>query len=209
MTGRVTSKLVLNLGLRWETTLPPTGLNDGWSDFSPTTPNPGAGGRPGAVNFAGSGSGRVGSRSLADSYFGAFGPHVGFAYSKDSKTVVRGSYARSFGAITTVSGSTHNMGFTLSQSFSNTSGGLYPTFLFDQGLPPWTAPPFINPSVSNGASLSWFQGQEATRPPNLTISIFLSSVRLVARWWRKPVIRRDGFPPSPPHRLCLLTTMRE
>jgi outer membrane receptor protein involved in Fe transport len=105
---RVTSKLVLNLGLRWETTLPPTGLNDGWSDFSPTTPNPGAGGRPGAVIFAGSGSGRVGSRSLADSYFGAFGPHVGFAYSKDSKTMVRGSYARSFGAITTVSGSTHS-----------------------------------------------------------------------------------------------------
>lgn len=162
---RITSKLVLNLGLRWETTLPPTGLNDQWSDFSPTTPNPGAGGRLGAVIFAGSGPGRVGSRRLANSYYGAFGPHVGFAYSKDSKTVVRGSYARSFGAITTVSGSTHNMGFTLTQSFNNTSGGLYPTFLFDQGLPPWTAPPFIDPSVSNGANPSWFQGQEATRPP--------------------------------------------
>ena len=171
---RVTSKLVLNLGLRWDTTLPPTGLNDEWSNFSPTTPNPGAGGRAGAVIFAGSGPGRVGSRRLADSYFGAFGPHIGFAYSKDSKTVVRGSYARSFGAITTVSGSTHSMGFTLSQSFNNTSGGLYPTFLFDQGLPPWTAPPFINPSVSNGASPSWFQGQEATRPPefnNFNLSI--------------------------------------
>src|SRR6185437_15823742 len=171
---RITSKLVLNLGLRWETTLPPTGLNDEWSDFSPTTSNPGAAGRPGAVIFAGSGAGRVGSRRLADSYFNAFGPHVGFAYSKDSKTVIRGSYARSFGAITTVSGSTHNMGFTLTQSFNNTSGGLYPTFLFDQGLPSWTPPPFINPSVSNGASVSWFQGQEATRPPefnNFNLSI--------------------------------------
>ena len=68
---RITSKLVLNLGLRWETTLPPTGLNDQWSDFSPTTPNPGAGGRLGAVIFAGSGPGRVGSRRLADSYFTA------------------------------------------------------------------------------------------------------------------------------------------
>jgi len=38
----------LNLGIRWETNLPPTGLGDRWSDFSPTTPNPTAGGIPGA-----------------------------------------------------------------------------------------------------------------------------------------------------------------
>ncbi len=30
----VNQKLVLNLGLRWETNLPPTGLDDRWSDFS-------------------------------------------------------------------------------------------------------------------------------------------------------------------------------
>jgi hypothetical protein len=171
---RVTSKLVLNLGLRWETTLPPTGLNDRWSDFSPTTPNPAAGGIPGAVIFAGSGPGRVGTRSLANGYWDAFGPHVGFAYSANGKTVLRGSYARSFAAITSVSGSTHNMGFTLTQTFNNTSGGLQPTFLLDQGLPPWTAPPFINPSVSNGSSPSWFQNGEVTRPPefnNLNFSI--------------------------------------
>src|SRR6185437_10900088 len=97
---------------------------------------------------------------------------------------IRGSYARSFGAITTVSGSTHNMGFTLTQSFNNTSGGLYPTFLFDQGLPSWTPPPFVNPSVSNGSSVSWFQGQEASRLPesnnfNLSIQRQLSSSMLV------------------------------
>ncbi len=40
---RVTDKLVLNLGLRYDINLPPTGLNDRWSDFSPTTPNPAAG----------------------------------------------------------------------------------------------------------------------------------------------------------------------
>lgn len=162
---RINRKLVLNLGLRWETTLPPTGLEDRWSDFSPTTPNPGAAGRLGAVIFAGTGPGRVGSRSLAASYWRAWGPHVGFAYSVSDRTVIRGSYARSFAPITTVSGSTHNMGFTLTQSFPNTSGGLTPTFLLDQGLPPWTAPPFINPSVSNSASPSWFQNGEVSRPP--------------------------------------------
>ncbi len=62
----VKRNLVLNLGLRGDTNPPPTGLNDRWADFSPTTPNPAAGGRPGAVLFAGSGTGRVGTRTLAD-----------------------------------------------------------------------------------------------------------------------------------------------
>jgi hypothetical protein len=78
---KVNRKLVLNLGLRWETNLPPTGLDDRWSDFSPTRANPGAGGIPGVVIFAGSGTGREGSRSLVPGYYGAFGPHIGFAYS--------------------------------------------------------------------------------------------------------------------------------
>ena len=45
--------LMVNLGLRWETTLPPTGENDNWSDFDPTLPNPGAGGLKGALIYAG------------------------------------------------------------------------------------------------------------------------------------------------------------
>jgi hypothetical protein len=162
---RVNKKLVLNLGVRWETSLPPTGLDDRWSDFSPTTSNPGAGGRLGAVIFAGSGPGRQGSRTLADSYYYALGPHIGFAYSWNEKTVIRGSYARSFAPLMAVSGSTHNMGFTLTQTFPNQTNGLQPVFLMNQGMPPWTAPPFINPSVSNGTSVSWWQGKETTRPP--------------------------------------------
>ncbi len=162
---RVTSKLALNLGLRYDVNLPPTGLEDRWSDFSPTTPNPAAGNIPGAVLFAGSGQGRVGSRMLADIWKKGIGPHVGFAYSKDAKTVIRGSYARSFGALVSVSGSTHNMGFTLTQGFSNSSSGLLPTYTMDQGVPAWIAPPFVNPSVSNGTSVAWFQGAETTKLP--------------------------------------------
>src|SRR5579883_109777 len=162
---RVSEKLVLNLGLRYDINLPPTGLNDRWSDFSPTAPNPAAGGIPGAVLFAGSCSGCVGSRTLADMWTKGFGPHVGFAYSKDSKTVFRGSYARLYGALQSVSGSTHNMGFTLTQTFSNGTSGILPTYALDQGMPAWTAPPFINPSVSNGTSVAWFQGNETTKLP--------------------------------------------
>jgi hypothetical protein len=177
---RASRKLVVNIGLRWDNNPPPTGLNDSWSDFSPTTPNPAAGGIPGAVLFAGSGAGRVGTRTLADPWYGGFGPRVGFAYSMDDKTVIRGSYSRSFGSLVSVTGSTHNMGFTLTQTFPNQTNGIQPTFLLNQGMPPWTAPPFINPSVSNGASVSWWQGQEASRLPetnnfNLSIQRQISS----------------------------------
>ena len=162
---RVNSKLVVNLGVRWDGNRPPTGLDDRWADFGPTTPNPAANNIPGAVLFAGSGQGRVGTRTLADMWPWGFGPHVGLAYSHDQKTVIRASYARSYGSLVAVSGSTHTMGFTLTQTFSNSSNGVFPTYTLDQGMPPWTAPPFINPSVSNGTSVSWFQGAETTKLP--------------------------------------------
>ena len=162
---RITPKLVLNLGLRWEVQLPPTGLDDKWSDFSPTTPNPAAGNIPGALIYAGTGPGRQGSRTLADSFFDAFGPRLSFAYSKDAKTVIRGGYALSYGAITTVSGSTHQRGFTQTYTAPQGSGGITPAFTLDGGFPAYPIPPFINPSFANGDNIPWWQGKEATRPP--------------------------------------------
>jgi Carboxypeptidase regulatory-like domain len=171
---RITPKLVVNLGVRWDGNLPPTGLGDRWTDFSPTTPNPAAGGIPGAVLFAGNCSGCVGSRTLANLWPWGFGPHISLAYSKDTKTVIRAAYARSYGALVSVSGSTHNSGFTLTQTFSSANAGLTPTFTLDSGIPPYTVPPFINPSVSNGTNVAWFQGNETTKLPaydNFNVSI--------------------------------------
>jgi len=160
---KVTPKLNLNIGLRWDANLPPTGLADRWTDFSPTTMNPV--GVPGAVLFAGSCSGCVGSRTLADFWNKGYGAHVGLAYSWDSKTVIRASYARSYGSLVSVSGSTHNSGYTLTQTFSSADSGILPTYTVDQGMPPYTVPPFINPGVSNGANVAWFQGNETTKLP--------------------------------------------
>ena len=171
---RVNRRFVLNIGLRYEVELPPTGLGDRWSDFSPTTPNPAAGGIPGAVIFAGYGTGRQNSRALADGYYKDFGPHLGFAYSLNDKLVIRGNYARAFAPIMAVTGSTHNMGFTLTDSLSNPSNGLQPLFLMNGSFPAYAVPPFINPSVSNGTSVSWWQGKEATKLPvsdNVNVSI--------------------------------------
>ena len=82
---RVSNKLTLNLGIRWETTLPPVEQEDRWMDFSPTRPNPAANNILGAAIFAGTGQGREGTRTLADSWFGGWGPHIGLAYSSDSE----------------------------------------------------------------------------------------------------------------------------
>ncbi len=64
---------------------------DRWSDFSPTRPNPLAGNLKGALIYAGTGEGREGTRTLADSYFKAFGPRFGMAYTYKDKTVIRAS----------------------------------------------------------------------------------------------------------------------
>ena len=181
---RVRPNLMLNLGLRWETMLPPTGENDSWSDFNPDKPNPNAGGIKGALIYAGSGTGREGTRSLADSYFKAFGPRFGIAYTLKEKTVIRASAGLSYGNITTVTGSTHQRGFTLGLNFPDNSNGIQPSYLVKNGLPAWSAPPFIDPGFANRDAMPWWQGSEATRPPafvtwNLSIQRQLSSTMVM------------------------------
>jgi len=162
---RVRPNLMINLGVRWETTLPPTGENDHWSDFDPNLPNPGAGGRPGALIYAGNCDGCIGSRRLTDGYYKAFGPRFGLAYTYKEKNVIRMSYGLSYGNITTVTGSTHNLGFTLTDTQSDTTQGLQPRVLARNGHPAYQAPPFVNPSFGNGRAMPWFQGNEALQPP--------------------------------------------
>ncbi|MDX2180968.1 MAG: carboxypeptidase regulatory-like domain-containing protein [Bryobacteraceae bacterium] len=162
---RVRPNLMLNLGLRWETTLPPTGENDNWSEFAPDRPNPGADNILGALIYAGNCDGCEGSRRLAGSYYKAFGPRFGLAYTWKEKTVFRLSYGLSYGNITTVTGSTHTLGFTLTDTQSDTTQGIQPRFLVRNGQPVRQYPPFVSPSFGNGRAMPWWQGSEATRPP--------------------------------------------
>ena len=86
---KVTPKLTLNLGLRYEFTLPPLEQQDRWSEFDPTKPNPRAGGLPGALKFAGFGDGRENSRTITPGWYGGIGPRFGLAYALDRNTVLR------------------------------------------------------------------------------------------------------------------------
>lgn len=162
---RITDRLTLNLGVRYEFNLPPLEDNDHWSDFSPTTPNPGADGRLGALVFAGFGPGRQNSRTLVPGWYGGIGPRVGLAYALDKKTVLRASATRSFGPVKTTTGTAHFQGYVLIQDFPNVTQGVDPLFQFSAGMPAWTPPPMIKPEFANNTDVYWWQGQESSRLP--------------------------------------------
>jgi hypothetical protein len=162
---RITRKLTLNYGLRYEFTLPPISGSDEYSDLDPTRPNPGADGFPGALMFAGFGSGRENKRSLVPGWYGGWGPRIGLAYAPDNKSTIRAAFGRSFSRVTAVQGSGHFAGFIGQYVFENSNNGVTPTFNWDNGLPAYTLPPSIDPAFSNGNTIDWWQGQEAVRAP--------------------------------------------
>ncbi len=162
---RISRKLTVNFGLRYDVTLAPTNSKDEYSDFHPTRPNPAADGIPGALWFAGFGPGRENRRSLVPNWWGGWGPRIGLAYTPDNKTTFRTAFGRSFSRVTAVAGSGHFAGFIGQYVFNNTSQGISPTFRLDRGLPPYQLPPSIDPSFSNGNNVDYWQGQEATRAP--------------------------------------------
>ncbi len=87
---RVTPRLTINAGLRWDLNVPYSEVHGQMSRFDATTPNPGAAGRPGALVYYGNGPGLLGTNQAGDYHFKNFGPRLGFAYNWRSKTVFRG-----------------------------------------------------------------------------------------------------------------------
>ncbi len=163
---KVNSKLTLNMGVRYEFTLPPIEQKDKWSDFDPTRPNPRAGGLPGALKFAGVGPGREGTRSITPGWYGGISPRFGLAYALNDKTVLRASAGRTFGVAKTITGSTHFEGAVLIFRPTSLDNGITPSFLLDQGLPPYTRPPVIDPSFSNGNNTAYWDGEAVRLPEN-------------------------------------------
>ncbi len=163
---KVTPRLTLNYGVRYEFTLPPLEQEDKWSDLDPKLPNPRADNLPGALRFAGFGDGRENSRTITPGWYGGIGPRFGLAYSIGNATVLRASVGRTFGIAKTITGSTHFEGSTLVFSASSLDNGVTPIFLYDQGLPPYTRPPVIDPSFANGSSPAYWDGEAVRLPEN-------------------------------------------
>lgn len=174
---KVTRNLTLNLGLRWDVDVPRRELHDRFSSFDPNIPNPGAGGRLGALVFAGNGPGRIGEDKFARTWFKDFGPRFGFAWQPSfgdgllgaltggSRTVIRGGYGIYYQALVYA-----DFGERLSTGFGggaplNNQDPIQPAFLLDQGYPQnFPRPPFLDPTLLNNRDIEYI-ARDHGRPP--------------------------------------------
>jgi hypothetical protein len=85
---RVNSHLTINLGLRWEVQPGPTERYNRFSSFDDTAASPFGSGQ-GAIVFPGT---KGYDSHLWATHYRDFGPRVGFAYSLNDSTVIRGGY---------------------------------------------------------------------------------------------------------------------
>src|SRR2546429_9977479 len=125
----------------------------------PTLPNPGAGGILGAYTYFGTGTGRNGRKRPQDVYGKAIGPRLGFAYSVNSKTVLRGGYGIFYEPLKEGSFADQDgLGFFNRQTVNVTNGG--PTQI-DNGVTrifPDSGP--FTPEAQNGRSEERRVGKE-------------------------------------------------
>jgi hypothetical protein len=84
---KLTRKLTVDYGLRWDYGTPAHEEYGRSANLSLTTPNPAAGGRPGAAIFE-----ATCHCSFVTAYPYAIGPRLGIAWSMDSKTVLRAGW---------------------------------------------------------------------------------------------------------------------
>jgi hypothetical protein len=92
---KATPKLTVNYGLRWDYGGQGHELHYRSSMIDLTTPNPSAGGLPGAFIYEGFGSGRCNCQ-FTKTYPYAFGPRLSVAYRLNDKTVLRAGWGVSY-----------------------------------------------------------------------------------------------------------------
>ncbi|HYO82797.1 MAG TPA: TonB-dependent receptor, partial [Bryobacteraceae bacterium] len=166
---KVTDKLTVNYGFRYDVFFPRYEKNGNLSNLDPTLPNPGANGRPGALEFLGEGPGRTGRKSFSDTYWKNFAPRLGLAYQIAPRTVLRSNYGIYYALGNANAGLRDSIqmsnGWITNAVFASTDVGVTPAFNWDQGFPQnFVRPPVIDPAAANGNDLR-VVGREDGRPP--------------------------------------------
>lgn len=171
--------LTLNFGLRHDIWFPYTEANDYFSYLDPTVPNPAAGGRLGALRFGGNRAPAAIScncDTTIDTFYKAFGPRVGFAYSFNDKTVFRGGYGIMYARRGAVGGregarnGTGLVGINASAALSPLNG-YDPAFYWQNGIPAYAKGPIYDETYQSGFATGRGAGGAVTygdpnsRPP--------------------------------------------
>jgi hypothetical protein len=184
---KMSDKLTLTFGMRFDYQSARTEVDDLYSTFDPNTPNPGAGGHPGAIIFAGEGPGRTGRRKFEDVPKDAWGPRAGFAYRLSDQDVFRGGYGMYYAHVSfsQFAAGSPTQGFASNPFAPNVTNGLEPAFHLDSGFPQDRIqfPPFIDPTINLGGSpiavtpdgltLPRFQNWSVTYQRQLTANMML------------------------------------
>ncbi|PYV45754.1 MAG: hypothetical protein DMG06_01170, partial [Acidobacteria bacterium] len=185
-TWKVTPKLSVTYGVRWDVALPPVEKWNNLSIFDASGANPAANNRPGRMAFAGSGSlltgqswgpAAFGPRHPERSWYKGIAPRLGIAYSVNDKTVVRTGYGIFYSQafIPGWGGGSSLDGFNANPAFGSSNGGLTAAFILNQGFPQnFNRPPFIDSTFLNGQDGPLYRPLDANRLPysqqwNLTV----------------------------------------
>lgn len=159
---KVSRRLTVNLGLRYDFQPWGTERNHGTSNFDPFAKNP-LNNLTGRMKYA---TVDYGATPLNNIYTN-FGPRAGFAFDAfgDGKTIIRGGYAVFYPQIFYRDYFGNTAGFANTTTTYNPPGGNtnLPAFNFKDGLPsPYTEPlgSKLGPSYLLGQGVSWDQGEE-------------------------------------------------
>lgn len=168
-TFKITPYVSLNFGVRWDIFRPSREKFDRFSFFDPDGPNPGAGGRPGRLAFAGDrwGAASYGARHPERTFLKGLAPRLGLAIGLGQHSVLRAGYGIFFSQAFYPGwgGGIDQAGFTSNVSFTSKLGGLEPAFILSQGLPQdFSRPPIIDAAFRNGQSLL-YRPLDANRLP--------------------------------------------
>lgn len=156
---KVTPRLTLNLGLRHDIWLPYTEAGDHFTYLDPFAPNPAAGGRPGALRFGGNYAPDAISchcSQIINTFHGALGPRIGFAYSYNDKMVIRGAYGVMYtrrGAVGGRENARTGTGFTginANAPIVSPNGSFTPALFWDNGIPAFATGPIYDETYQSG-----------------------------------------------------------
>ena len=132
---KATSKLTFNFGLRWDFDLPVREVHNYGSSFDFFRMNP-VSGTPGVILFMN--SSEYPYRNFYNNYYRRLAPRFGFAWQALPKTVIRGGYGiYNTSPILGPNRRAPSAGFDTTPSFSSPDNGISPTFLLQNGFPPY------------------------------------------------------------------------